>query len=156
MRARWYDPAVGRFISEDPGRNGGNWYAYALLNPTNSVDRNGKEPFLVTLGEFFRDITDNSGAGGLGVAGTFLAMAGACLMVICLFAGSEAGFRSMETVGLIGMAIAGLALACATGPLAGPLALLGVVVFAICIAGAAAMAANAIDDGATFKALFSR
>jgi len=25
MRARYYDPTVGSFISEEPGRNGGNW-----------------------------------------------------------------------------------------------------------------------------------
>jgi RHS repeat-associated protein len=42
MRARWYDPAVGRFISEDPGRHGGNWLAYASNSPTNRTDPDGK------------------------------------------------------------------------------------------------------------------
>jgi hypothetical protein len=42
MRARWNDPAVGRFISEDPGRDGGNWFWYAYCNPVGGVDRTGR------------------------------------------------------------------------------------------------------------------
>ncbi|WP_367277190.1 RHS repeat-associated core domain-containing protein, partial [Oceanispirochaeta sp.] len=26
--ARWYDAGTGRFISEDPARDGSNWYIY--------------------------------------------------------------------------------------------------------------------------------
>jgi len=40
-RARWYDPAVGRFMSEDPiGFAGGdaNFYRYVLNDPGNFVD----------------------------------------------------------------------------------------------------------------------
>jgi RHS repeat-associated protein len=46
MRARYYDPMVGRFISEDPlGFDGGdvNLYVYAGLNPLLVVDPWGKE-----------------------------------------------------------------------------------------------------------------
>ena len=42
MRARYYDPEVGRFVSEDPGFNGVNWYQYTKGNPINHVDGNGK------------------------------------------------------------------------------------------------------------------
>ena len=42
MRARWYDPAIGRFISEDPGRQGSNWFAYCNGNPVNTVDPDGR------------------------------------------------------------------------------------------------------------------
>ncbi len=42
MRARYYDPELGRFVSEDPGRNGANWYAYCDDNPVNSLDPDGK------------------------------------------------------------------------------------------------------------------
>ncbi len=42
-RARWYDPKVGRFISEDPiGFSGGvNWFAYVSNNPLNAQDPSG-------------------------------------------------------------------------------------------------------------------
>ena len=30
------------FISEDPGRNGANWYAYCGNNPVNAVDPSGR------------------------------------------------------------------------------------------------------------------
>ena len=45
MQARYYDPAVGRFTSEDPGYHGVNWYIYASNNPTNRVDADGKFDF---------------------------------------------------------------------------------------------------------------
>jgi RHS repeat-associated protein len=43
MRARYMDPAIGRFISEDPGRHGANWFVYCNDNPINMVDSNGKD-----------------------------------------------------------------------------------------------------------------
>jgi len=42
MRARWYDPVLGRFISEDPAGDGVNWYMYCNNNPVNMVDSNGE------------------------------------------------------------------------------------------------------------------
>src|SRR5208337_832013 len=53
MRARYYDPAVGRFISEDPiGFAGGdvNLFAYVLNNPVNSTDPGGLAPNDKTYG----------------------------------------------------------------------------------------------------------
>ncbi len=38
LRARYYDPTIGRFISDDPIRDGLNWYAYANNNPIMFVD----------------------------------------------------------------------------------------------------------------------
>ncbi len=43
-RARYYDPTIGRFLSEDPVglREGPNFYAYVHDNPINKVDPSGK------------------------------------------------------------------------------------------------------------------
>jgi len=43
-RARYYDPASGRFLTEDPlGNDGGgpNFYSYVFSNPTNVIDPTG-------------------------------------------------------------------------------------------------------------------
>ena len=44
-RARYYDPTMGRFVSEDPVRfrGGSNFYVYALGNPVNARDPLGLE-----------------------------------------------------------------------------------------------------------------
>jgi murein DD-endopeptidase MepM/ murein hydrolase activator NlpD len=39
--ARWYDPTLGRFITEDPARDGDNWYAYVSNNPLAYIDPTG-------------------------------------------------------------------------------------------------------------------
>ena len=38
LRARYYSPEIGRFVSEDPVRDGLNWYVYANNNPVNYID----------------------------------------------------------------------------------------------------------------------
>lgn len=48
MNARWYDPQTGRFITEDPARDGVNWYAYCGNNPLNFTDPTG----LTTLDDY--------------------------------------------------------------------------------------------------------
>ena len=44
MRARYYDPAIGRFISEDANRSGENWYIYCKDAPSIFVDEDGHIP----------------------------------------------------------------------------------------------------------------
>ena len=58
MRARYYEPGSGRFVSEDPDRNGGNWLVYADNSPTCLVDQSGKSPLAsLLLGAFFAAAT---------------------------------------------------------------------------------------------------
>ena len=42
MRARYYEPSTGRFVSEDPARDGSNWLMYANNDPQNHVDLTGQ------------------------------------------------------------------------------------------------------------------
>ena len=41
LRARYYNPTVGRFLSEDPIRDGLNWYTYCYNNPVLFIDPSG-------------------------------------------------------------------------------------------------------------------
>ncbi len=43
LRNRYYDSTLGRFISEDPARDGTNWYVYCENNPVGFVDPLGLE-----------------------------------------------------------------------------------------------------------------
>ena len=38
LRARYYDPTVGRFTQSDPARDGINWYVYCSGDPVNNFD----------------------------------------------------------------------------------------------------------------------
>jgi RHS repeat-associated protein len=41
FNARYYDPSIGRFITEDPARDGINWYVYCANNPLSYTDPTG-------------------------------------------------------------------------------------------------------------------
>ncbi len=42
MRARYYEPGSGRFVSEDSERQRLNWFTYCMNDPVNKVDQTGK------------------------------------------------------------------------------------------------------------------
>ena len=42
FNARWYDSALGRFTTQDPARDGVNWWAYCGGNPITFVDPDGR------------------------------------------------------------------------------------------------------------------
>ena len=42
LRARYYNPSIGRFTTEDPIKDGSNWYAYCEGNPVSRVDSTGQ------------------------------------------------------------------------------------------------------------------
>ena len=41
LRARYYSPSLGRFTTEDPVKDGDNWYSYCAGNPVNGWDPSG-------------------------------------------------------------------------------------------------------------------
>jgi RHS repeat-associated protein len=69
-RARYYNPTLGRFISEDPIRAGNNYYAYALNDPVGWSDPSGLDStnwFNTTDGRSIFNVPTNGNWGeGLG------------------------------------------------------------------------------------------
>ncbi len=58
FNARWYDPTLGRFITEDPIKDGNNWFVYCSNNPINRIDPTGlKEDY--THNQFDHEHTYN-------------------------------------------------------------------------------------------------
>ena len=43
FNARYYDPQTGRFLTEDPLKQGTSWYSYCSNNPINKYDPDGKD-----------------------------------------------------------------------------------------------------------------
>ena len=83
MRARYYDPEVGRFISEDPlGFGGGdvNLYVYCKNNPILLVDPWGLCAKNPSIAEQIRELVSNLGPETLYSAGAALAGTGATLV----------------------------------------------------------------------------
>ena len=52
LRARYYNSTTGRFISEDPAKDGVNWYVYCSGNPVMLVDPWGLEDIVVAGGAY--------------------------------------------------------------------------------------------------------
>jgi RHS repeat-associated protein len=59
FNARYYDPIVGRFLTEDPSRKGHSWYSYCANNPLTFTDPTG-----------MREIVDEDRSGRLVFADT--------------------------------------------------------------------------------------
>jgi len=60
MWARYYEPSTGRFVNEDPSRDGLNWFIYGKNSPSNFVDATGKYPemaaLLIAVGALFAQV----------------------------------------------------------------------------------------------------
>jgi RHS repeat-associated protein len=57
MRARYYEPGMGRFVSEDPAMDGSNWYGYCRNDPVDLVDVSGRHAAFWALGLMFSGAT---------------------------------------------------------------------------------------------------
>ena len=51
LRNRYYDPSIGRFTTEDPAKDGLNWYVYCANDPVNFVDPLGLRLVLKGTGD---------------------------------------------------------------------------------------------------------
>ena len=47
LRARYYNPVLGRFTTEDPAKDGLNWYAYCGNNPVMFIDPSGLDSYVI-------------------------------------------------------------------------------------------------------------
>jgi RHS repeat-associated protein len=59
LRARYYNPANGRFTTEDPIQAGLNWYTYANSNPVLYIDPNGLDAYIFYLPEWKNEALDD-------------------------------------------------------------------------------------------------
>jgi RHS repeat-associated protein len=116
-RARFYDPQIGRFISEDPIEfdGGVNWYAYVKNNPILFRDPLGLQRCNPLVGSIVGGVI----GGAIGVAaGTvagppiFGAIGGAI--------GSTVGSFALPGGGTIGGGVGGAAIGAAAGAVIGP------------------------------------
>ncbi len=54
LRARYYDPSIGRFLTVDPIKDGTNWYVYCSNNPIAFVDPSGTTSFIFAFPKIFK------------------------------------------------------------------------------------------------------
>jgi len=113
MRARYYEPVTGRFISEDPARDGVNWYLYADGNPVNKVDESGRNPLILVgavlgfISGFFIGLTEGKGWGHAFLTGLIGAISGAIAGAIGLgfVAWLGEGTKALALSGIVGGAV---------------------------------------------------
>jgi RHS repeat-associated protein len=99
MRARYYEPWTGRFVSEDKGRDGWNWYVYCKNNPLTYIDFSGNNALSIVflfIGVFSLLWTVGQLVPALQEFATHLAKAQNGLEVEEIWANFMAGFRGTQ------------------------------------------------------------
>jgi len=81
MRARFYEPWTGRFVSEDPKRDRANWFIYANNDPVLNIDISGQSSLPSDVSGWIQWIVEAYGLKGqiLGLACMQILTAGASL-----------------------------------------------------------------------------
>ncbi len=83
MRARYYEPGTGRFVSQDRALNGSNWLTYCANDPVNNLDESGRsftdaakwlQDLLRGWGELGRLIYNTIVAGGVATVGVLVTL----------------------------------------------------------------------------------
>ena len=98
LRARYYDPMVGRFTSVDPAKDGLNWYAYCEGNPVKYVDPSG-ESYEKNDSEQ-RDEKSEAIWKGLAIFGMVVALVGITALSIASF-GATSGMAVLATAATV-------------------------------------------------------
>jgi RHS repeat-associated protein len=123
MRARWYDPSIGRFMSEDPlGLQGGiNPYVFANDDPINGFDPSGMDEYLTCIDWYdetyvngkltheqflFTECTDPVGAGDGAVKGPSTIRACKATLLVPLDPSARVTFENSRVIPLFAPAFA--------------------------------------------------
>ena len=135
LMARYYNPVNGRFLSEDPARDGYNWYVYCNNNPLIYVDPNGQ--FIITTTALVIIGLATAGAVVGGIVGNYFA--------------EKNGATGWEKAGYIaGGSLGGAAVGAVGGYFAAPAIVSATGVSAISVSGAG-ISAIASGSGVAIK-----
>lgn len=111
MRARYYESGSGRFLCEDPARDGINWFSYCNNNPISLVDATGKAPGLDGLFQLLGMHAAGFGLVGLLVIGLMVSIgemsyaeartpAKVCIILYAVCHASTGQGRALSLIGI--------------------------------------------------------
>jgi len=95
MRARYYEPGTGRFISQDRAYHGLNWYSYANNNPNSYTDFSGNAPDIVYQRYAILGFILSSWAATLFAIEAFPLAMGTAIVAVGAFAAALGGFSEI-------------------------------------------------------------